>query len=122
MRTPEDMSFDELRALATKVTRALFWDPDEASWDRDKDWTADTLDEVAGALEQYGLVPDQEGEVFAWTDGYFWWHECCLQVAESDAGIWAVFGPEGVPQGQRCDTCAAPIVGEEGGNPQPGGT
>src|SRR3954454_16560550 len=70
-----------------------------------------TLTDVV-RLADGGEVDD---EIWAWTDGEFWWHEGCVDPGESDVELRAVFGPEEVEEGARCDTCDRPANGDDPG-------
>lgn len=51
------------------------------------------------------LAVDSTGDPFAWTDGKFWWHTCCIDVEEDDVEIYAAFSAQEVDEGALCDTC-----------------
>ena len=64
MRRPTDLTRKELVHIVEQVQRLLYLDTNaagEAVWDPDKGWDSETLELVAAALADAGLVP-QEAE------------------------------------------------------------
>jgi hypothetical protein len=64
MKTPDQLSRDELLRIVQAIQCRLYLDVNaqEAEfWNPDKQWSgADVCQDVAGLLDQHGLVPDRE--------------------------------------------------------------
>jgi len=63
MKTPDQLSQHELLAIVRDVQRCLYLDHDDQEaefWNPDKQWSgADVCQDLAGILDQHGLVPDR---------------------------------------------------------------
>lgn len=55
----EQMNHDKLKRLVKRIQHIL-WLDESGQWDEDKEWNADTLQDIAAIFEWEGLVP-QEG-------------------------------------------------------------
>jgi len=64
MKTPDQLSQDELLGIVQAVQDRLYLDQNEsgaAFWNPDKQWSgADVCQDLAGILDRHGLVPDCE--------------------------------------------------------------
>ena len=62
MKTPDQLSQDELLGIVQAVQDRLYLDQDDQGaefWNPDKPWSgADVCQDLAGILDQHGLVPD----------------------------------------------------------------
>ncbi len=64
MRNPDQLSQDELLGIVRAIQCRLYLDRDDQgaeNWNPDKQWSgADICQDLAGILDQHGLVPEQE--------------------------------------------------------------
>jgi hypothetical protein len=64
MKTPDQLSQDELLRIVRAVQCRLYLDHDDQGaefWNPDKQWSgADVCQDLAGILDQHGLVPARE--------------------------------------------------------------
>ena len=64
MKTPDQLSQDELLDIVQAVQRRLYLDHDNEGaefWNPDKQWSgADVCQDLAGLFDQHGLVPARE--------------------------------------------------------------
>ena len=61
MTRPKQLGQKKLAALAADLQYCLWHDYDEKGefWNPDKEWDADTLEDVATIMDLYGLAPKQ---------------------------------------------------------------
>ena len=62
LRKPEQLNLNECRTLIRAIRRVLYWDAKNGRWDPDKEWSIDTVEEVALAIDEYGLIPARPPE------------------------------------------------------------
>ena len=64
MKTPDQLSQDELLDIVQAIQDRLYLDVNDQGvefWNPDKQWSgADVCQDLAGLLDQHGLVPDCE--------------------------------------------------------------
>jgi hypothetical protein len=64
MKTPDQLSQDELLGIVQAIQERLYLDQDDQGaefWNPDKPWSgADVCQDLAGILYRHGLVPDCE--------------------------------------------------------------
>jgi hypothetical protein len=62
-RDMSQLSEIELRQIVDEVRQILSFDFDKNEWDQDKEWDWDTIEFVAGLLEDHGLgLERKDGE------------------------------------------------------------
>ena len=55
-----DLDLDQLRTIVEDIQRILWFDRAEDKWDPDKESNIETLEYVAGVLEDEGLRPERK--------------------------------------------------------------
>ena len=62
MKLATDVPSKVMRDMLAEIRRSLWLDTNANGdfWNPDKEWSADTLQDIAGVLEQHGLRPDEE--------------------------------------------------------------
>jgi endo-1,4-beta-D-glucanase Y len=58
--TTDDLSEEELRVMVSGIRQILWIDFADGKWDPDKEWSQDTIEYVAGVLEDAGLRPERK--------------------------------------------------------------
>lgn len=61
MRQPDELDHAKLASVVAQIRDLLFLDIDEAGafYNPDKEWSADTLEAIAGVLYFHRLAPDK---------------------------------------------------------------
>jgi hypothetical protein len=62
MKSPRDLSRDQLVHLVDHVQQVLFLDADARGmmWNPDKEWDSETIDSIAAAMIDAGLKPERK--------------------------------------------------------------
>ena len=55
-----DLDLDNLRTIVTDIQKILWFNYATDTWDPDKEWKVDTIEFVAGVLEDEGLRPERK--------------------------------------------------------------
>jgi ribosome assembly protein YihI (activator of Der GTPase) len=64
MKTPRLMKKEKLVFFAEQLQHLLYLESDD-SWNPEKKWDADTLDEIKDIMQRFGLVPDKAASAAA---------------------------------------------------------
>jgi hypothetical protein len=63
MKTPQDLSHDQLVQIVRLIQDFLYQDPETGQFDCDREWNAaDVCQAIATSLEEYDLLPDSRCE------------------------------------------------------------
>jgi hypothetical protein len=60
-RNVSELNETGLREIVGEIYRALWFDFAKNEFDPDKEWDWDTIEFIAGVLEDHGLRPEREG-------------------------------------------------------------
>jgi hypothetical protein len=58
-KTTDDPTEQELREIVSGIRQILWMDFADGKWNSDKEWSQDTIEYVAGVLEDAGLRPER---------------------------------------------------------------
>ena len=56
----EQLDDQQLFDIVSQIQKILWYDGREERWDPDREWDSQTIEQVAGVLEDYGLCPEPE--------------------------------------------------------------
>lgn len=61
-KRPDELSHGGLLEIVESIQQTLYYDFARETWDPSKEWDSETIDDIAGVLEDYGLAPRGEEE------------------------------------------------------------
>lgn len=62
MKNPNSLDHDQLLDVVERIQAVLWLEPDERdeTWNPDKEWDSETIEQVAAVMTEHGLRPDKE--------------------------------------------------------------